>query len=63
VDPRRLEEIPERIVGMMGYRMHRQFIGYADGLAPRRAAERMVERLGKELEKEVETFARRGSKL
>lgn len=28
VDPRRLDEIPPRIVSMMGYRTHAPFIGY-----------------------------------
>jgi len=28
VDPRRLPEIPPRIVEMMGYRIHKPFIGY-----------------------------------
>ena len=28
VDPRRLGEIPERIVAMMGYQTHKPFIGY-----------------------------------
>ena len=28
VDPRKLDEIPESIVEMMGYNTHRPFIGY-----------------------------------
>lgn len=28
VDPRKLDEIPPRIVDMMGYRVHQPFIGY-----------------------------------
>lgn len=28
VDPRKLEEIPKRIVDMMGYKIHTPFIGY-----------------------------------
>ncbi|EEH03287.1 phytanoyl-CoA dioxygenase [Histoplasma capsulatum G186AR] len=42
VDPRRLAEIPQRIVEMMGYRIHAPFIGYADGLNPVSAVRRMV---------------------
>ena len=30
VDPRRLDEIPEKIVSMMGYRVHPPFIGYGE---------------------------------
>ncbi len=32
VDPRRLGEIPERIVDMVGYQTHRPFIGYGQYL-------------------------------
>lgn len=35
VDPRRLEQIDRRIVEMMGYKIHRPFIGYGElSLAP-----------------------------
>lgn len=30
VDPRKLDEIPESIVEMMGYNTHRPFIGYGE---------------------------------
>ncbi|KAI1909952.1 hypothetical protein LOZ65_006454 [Ophidiomyces ophidiicola] len=42
VDPRKLRDIPPRIVEMMGYRVHQPFIGYADGLNPIKAMQRMV---------------------
>ncbi|KAL1954876.1 hypothetical protein VTO42DRAFT_465 [Malbranchea cinnamomea] len=57
VDPRKLEEIPPRIVEMMGYRVHAPFIGYADGLNPRKAAQRMVEWLQKPVDHSPPTFA------
>jgi hypothetical protein len=57
VDPRRLQDIDERIVDMMGYRVHAPFIGYVDGLNPRRGAQRMVEWLQKPLELQPPTFA------
>ncbi|KAF5009662.1 hypothetical protein F66182_15532, partial [Fusarium sp. NRRL 66182] len=34
VDPRRLSEIPDDIVRMMGYGLQKPFIGYVDGLDP-----------------------------
>ncbi|OLN83268.1 hypothetical protein CCHL11_03063 [Colletotrichum chlorophyti] len=44
VDPRRAlsGEIPKRIVDMMGYRSAIPFVGYADGLYPRKATRRLV---------------------
>lgn len=42
VDPRKLDRIDPRIVDMMGYRIMRPFMGYADGMNPRWAAGRMV---------------------
>jgi len=42
VDPRRLPMIPEKIVAMMGYAVHRPFIGYVDGLDPLRGARRLA---------------------
>jgi ectoine hydroxylase-related dioxygenase (phytanoyl-CoA dioxygenase family) len=32
VDPRKLDEIPKKIVDMMGYKVHRPFIGYVSCL-------------------------------
>jgi hypothetical protein len=57
VDPRRLSEIDDRIVRMMGYSVHRPFIGYVDGLNPLRGAQRMVDWLQKPLEREPPAFA------
>lgn len=57
VDPRRLAEIDNRIVKMMGFAVHKPFIGYVDGLNPRKGAERMVEWLQKPLDKQPPTFA------
>lgn len=42
VDPRKLDEIPKRIVELMGYKTFAGFIGYTDGLNPREAARRLV---------------------
>jgi hypothetical protein len=57
IDPRRLPEIDERIINMIGYRIHAPFIGYVDGLSPRRGAQRMVEWLQKPLDPEPPAFA------
>jgi ectoine hydroxylase-related dioxygenase (phytanoyl-CoA dioxygenase family) len=38
VDPRKLDGIHPRIVEMMGYKHMQPFMGYADGLGPKRAA-------------------------
>ena len=42
VDPRKLDQIPKRIVELMGYKTFAGFIGYSDGLNPREAARRLV---------------------
>ncbi|KAF2403697.1 phytanoyl-CoA dioxygenase [Trichodelitschia bisporula] len=60
VDPRKLDEIPERIVDMMGYKVHKPFIGYVDGLSPRTAAKRMVQWLQKPADCNPPSFAHRG---
>ncbi|KAL2011438.1 hypothetical protein VTN00DRAFT_4156 [Thermoascus crustaceus] len=57
VDPRRLPEIPERIVSMMGYGILPPFIGYVDGLDPLKGARRMVEWLQSPLEAHPPGFA------
>ena len=36
VDPRKLDEIPERIVDMMGYKVMYPFTGFADAPRPRK---------------------------
>jgi ectoine hydroxylase-related dioxygenase (phytanoyl-CoA dioxygenase family) len=41
----KLEEIPEGIVDMMGWKVGYPFIGYVDGRSPRKAARGMVERM------------------
>ncbi|KAL9093838.1 MAG: hypothetical protein Q9165_003761 [Trypethelium subeluteriae] len=57
VDPRKLKDIPKRIVDMMGYRTYRPFVGYADGLSPLKASERMVEWLQRPVDYDPPTFA------
>ncbi|KAK3391283.1 phytanoyl-CoA dioxygenase [Podospora didyma] len=44
IDPRRAlsGEIPKKIVDMMGYRSAIPFVGYADGMNPKKATSRMV---------------------
>ncbi|KAI5457852.1 phytanoyl-CoA dioxygenase [Mariannaea sp. PMI_226] len=73
VDPRRAlsGEIPDKIVDMMGYRSAIPFIGYADGLNPKKATRRMIRRLGEPIDYNPPAFAsepgeketRRASKL
>ena len=41
----KLEEIPEGIIDMMGWKVGYPFIGYVDGRSPRKAARGMVERM------------------
>ena len=57
VDPRKLDDIHPRIVEMMGYKHMQPFMGYADGLGPRRAARRMVKWLQSDVEESPPTFA------
>ena len=57
VDPRKLKEIPPRIVDMMGYKHMQPFVGYADGLNPRRAAARMIRWLQGDVDHHPPTFA------
>ncbi|KAF2240167.1 phytanoyl-CoA dioxygenase [Viridothelium virens] len=61
VDPRRLPEIPERIVSMMGYSTHAPFIGYVDGLSPIKASQRMVRWLQSPLNPHPPAFATQSS--
>lgn len=61
VDPRRLPEIKKEIVEMMGYKIHKPFIGYADGLNPIRGARRMVEWLQKPLIERPPAFPDHGT--
>ncbi|KAF9895006.1 hypothetical protein FE257_004630 [Aspergillus nanangensis] len=56
VDPRRLPEIPGKIVEMMGYKTHNPFIGYADGLNPVRASKRLVRWLQQPLDRNPPSF-------
>ncbi|KIW01111.1 uncharacterized protein PV09_07399 [Verruconis gallopava] len=64
VDPRKLDEIPPRIVELMGYKTFAGFIGYADGLNPREAARRMVAWQQKPVNRQPPTFAHhRDSKM
>lgn len=57
VDPRRLDEMPQRLVDMMGYRTMTPFIGYADAMNPRKAAKRMVQWLEKPLDRDPPAWA------
>jgi ectoine hydroxylase-related dioxygenase (phytanoyl-CoA dioxygenase family) len=57
VDPRKLDEIDPKIVELMGYKTMDPFMGYADGLNPRRAAARMVRWIQSEVEQHPPTFA------
>lgn len=57
VDPRKLDEIHPRIVEMMGYKHMEPFMGYADGMNPRRAARRMVRWLQNDVDYRPPTFA------
>ncbi|KAL1966010.1 hypothetical protein VTN77DRAFT_4950 [Rasamsonia byssochlamydoides] len=57
VDPRRLPQIPDRIVAMMGYGIQKPFIGYVDGLDPLKAARRMIQWLQSPLEEYPPAFA------
>lgn len=44
VDFEKLKEIPSRLVDMMGYQVGAPFVGYADGISPRKAVERHLDR-------------------
>ncbi|KAH7144591.1 phytanoyl-CoA dioxygenase [Dactylonectria estremocensis] len=59
VDPRRAlsGEIPKKIVDMMGYRSAVPFIGYADGMNPKKATRRMIRRLEQPVDCNPPTFA------
>ena len=57
VDPRKLDGIDPKIVDLMGYKTMEPFMGYADGLNPRRAAARMVRWLQNDVERQPPTFA------
>ncbi|KZL72949.1 phytanoyl-CoA dioxygenase [Colletotrichum tofieldiae] len=60
IDPRRVlsGEIPKRIADMMGYRSAIPFIGYVDGLNPRKAAKRLVRWLQAPVDLNPPTFAK-----
>ncbi|KAK2017622.1 phytanoyl-CoA dioxygenase [Colletotrichum eremochloae] len=60
VDPRRVlsGEIPKRIADMMGYRSAIPFIGYVDGMNPRKAAKRLVRWLQSPVDPNPPTFAK-----
>jgi ectoine hydroxylase-related dioxygenase (phytanoyl-CoA dioxygenase family) len=44
VDFDKLDEMPPRLVDMLGYKVGAPFIGHVDGSSPRAAAKRMLER-------------------
>lgn len=54
VDFDKLDEMPPRLVDMLGYKVGAPFIGHVDGSSPRAAARRMLERY-KGLRKENES--------
>ena len=74
VDPRRLDEIPQQIVDLMGYKIQMPFTGYGesaftvlfdvaergtvDGLSPRAGARRMVKWLQGPLDHSPPGFAK-----
>ncbi|KAH8126023.1 hypothetical protein ACSS6W_008464 [Trichoderma asperelloides] len=60
VDPRKAlsGEIPRKIVDMMGYRSAIPFVGYADGLNPRKATNRLVRWLQGPVDYNPPTFAK-----
>ncbi|GKT47804.1 uncharacterized protein ColSpa_07985 [Colletotrichum spaethianum] len=60
IDPRRVlsGEIPKKIADMMGYRSAIPFIGYVDGLNPRKAARRLVRWLQAPVDLNPPTFAK-----
>ncbi|KAF2181810.1 PhyH-domain-containing protein [Zopfia rhizophila CBS 207.26] len=59
VDPRKLDKIPKSIVQMMGYSPHAPFIGYVDGMGPRRGIMRLMEWARKDVDFDPPTFADR----
>ncbi|PTB38218.1 uncharacterized protein TrAFT101_011679 [Trichoderma asperellum] len=60
VDPRKAlsGEIPRKIVDMMGYRSAIPFVGYADGLNPRKATNRLIRWLQGPVDYNPPTFAK-----
>ncbi|KAL6895079.1 PhyH domain-containing protein [Trichoderma evansii] len=44
VDWEKLDEIPERLVGMLGYKVGSPFIGFVDGHSPRAAVKKLMEK-------------------
>ncbi|KAL7904158.1 phytanoyl-CoA dioxygenase [Trichoderma velutinum] len=60
VDPRKAlsGEIPKKIVDMMGYRSAIPFVGYADGLNPRKATNRLIRWLQGPVDYNPPTFAK-----
>lgn len=57
VDPRKLDEIPENIVEMMGYNTHRPFIGYVDSMNPRKGVARLTHWAQNPVDQGSPTFA------
>ncbi|KAK5097007.1 hypothetical protein LTR70_002190 [Exophiala xenobiotica] len=62
VDPRKLDDIPPRLVAMMGYRVLEPFIGYADGISPRKAVKRYARWLQRDVDYSPPTFAHEAHK-
>ena len=42
VDWEKLDEIPPRLVDMLGYKVGRPFVGYVDGRSPRAAVSQLL---------------------
>jgi ectoine hydroxylase-related dioxygenase (phytanoyl-CoA dioxygenase family) len=44
VDWEKLDDIPEKLVGMLGYKVGNPFIGFVNGGSPRAAVQRLLEK-------------------
>ncbi|KAH8817118.1 phytanoyl-CoA dioxygenase [Xylogone sp. PMI_703] len=57
VDPRKLNEIPEKVVDMMGYKSGYPYLGSVDGMNPRKGMQRMMRWLRSPVDYNTPTFA------
>jgi len=63
VDPRKLDQIPEKVVDMMGYKSGFPFLGSVDGMNPRNGMQRFVRWLKEPINYNPPTYAKvRGHK-
>jgi len=58
VDPRKLKDIPERVVDMMGYKSAYPFLGSVDGLNPRKGMARFLRWMREPVDYNPPTFAK-----